>query len=889
MKTKLCFLLLCILAFGPFIWSQEVTGNLEGKIMDPDGRPVLGANISVESISLQGIRSAKSNDQGRFRLPALPPGQYVVKVQHPAFQEASLKDVSIQLGKTRSLGEIRIQFITEEYEVVVQAERPLIDLSSTQIGLNLMKEEFEPLPLERSYRSLAALLPQVNSSHLGDEVNFAGATGLENKYFIDGVDVTDPFRGTTGTNLPYNFVKEVEVRTGGYQAEYTSSLGGILNVITYSGGNEFHGQLFGFFSNNRFRGDPRQGAYEPNTGDFSEYDFGLGIGGPLVRDKLWFYGAYNPTFNREDVNIPGTGLHNDHSTTHTFAGKLTWQVNDSNNLVFMTFGDPTKRRAVGETFADYFGLPSSFSNPDPYLADMETGGINLSLTGKHIISSDIFLETWLSQIRRKEKYEAATERGREELLFIDKSAGSVWSDGYPTFLDNLSVQNSVGIKGAFLLSNHTIKGGAEYRDKRLDNNFKGQALVYLGGNIFNDFDLIQFGTVHYRIPSLFIQDSWMVTDRLRFNFGLRWDKQHIIGSDGQLAQRVNAQLQPRVGFVLMPGKLGAQKIFGSFGRFSQELSSWLSTGFHLEGNIWTFNFYNHDPRVDPSDPFQTISVSDGKIHPEVKNLKGQFYDEFNVGYEREIFDEFILSISGIYRTLRQGIVGGTDSEGATTYGNPGTGPLSQYPKIKRQYSALELTFRKVRGGKFNFISSYVLSRNYGNYPGLYNTDFNMPFPNINAGFYYPEMLVDSEGLLPNDRTHVFKFSGWYRFDFGLTMGGFFLWQSGTPLNEFGSLPQGNPFHIFLKKRGTAGRTDPIWDLNFRFSYDLSQLMKSSLKPHFLMDIFHIGSPRKPVNFDQIHYFGMDQLGNQIFPNPLYRHATKYHPPMTLRIGIEINF
>lgn len=103
MKTKLCFLLLCILAFGPFIWSQEVTGNLEGKIMDPEGRPVLGANISVESISLQGIRSTKTNDQGRFRLPALPPGQYVVKVQHPAFQEASLKDVSIQLTRDASV------------------------------------------------------------------------------------------------------------------------------------------------------------------------------------------------------------------------------------------------------------------------------------------------------------------------------------------------------------------------------------------------------------------------------------------------------------------------------------------------------------------------------------------------------------------------------------------------------------------------------------------------------------------------------------------------------------------------------------------------------------------------------------------------------------------
>jgi hypothetical protein len=889
MKTKLCLLIFCFLTFVPFIWSQEVTGNLEGKVMDPEGEPVLGVNISVEGVSLQGVRSTKTNDQGYFRILALPPGQYSVKVQHPAFQEASVKDVSVQLGKTTSLGEVRIQFITEEHEVVVQAERPLIDPSSTEIGTNLANEEFVPLPLERSYRSLAALLPQVNSSHLGDEVNFAGATGLENKYFIDGVDVTDPFRGITGTNLPYNFVKEVEIRTGGYQAEYRSSLGGILNVITYSGGNEFRGQLFGFFSNNRFRGDPRQGAYEPNTGDFSEYDFGLGMGGPIIRDKLWFYGAYSPTFNREDVNIPGTGLHNDHSTTHTFAGKLTWQANNSNNLVLMIFGDPTKRRAVGETFADYFGLPSSFSNPDPYLADMETGGVNLSLKGKHIISSDIFLETWLSQIRRKEKYEAATESGREELLFIDKSVGSLWSGGYPTLLDNLSVQSSAGMKGTFILSNHTLKAGLEYRDNRLDNNFRGGAIVYLGGGVFEDFDLIQLGTVHYRMPSLFIQDSWMVTDKLRINFGLRWDKQHIIGSDGQLAQRINPMLQPRMGFVFMPGKRGKQKIFGSFGRFSQELATWLSTAYHLEGTVWTFKFYSHDPRIEPSNPFMTISASDGKIHPEIENLEGQFYDEFNLGYEREIADDFVFSISGIYRILRQGIVAGTDLQGVSIYGNPGTGALSHYPKIERQYSALELTLRRVRGKKFNFISSYVLSRNYGNYPGLYCTDFNMPFPNTNATYYFPEMLVNSEGLLPNDRTHVFKFSGWYRFDFGLTVGSFFLLESGTPLNEFGSLPLGNPFHIFLQKRGTAGRTSFIWDLNFRLSYELSRLIQSSLRPRLLVDVFHVGSQRKPMNFDQIHYLSQDQFGNPILPNPFYGHATKYQPPMTLRVGIEIDF
>ena len=140
------------------------------------------------------------------------------------------------LGSTTSLGTIVLQQQSiETEEIIISGNKTLIDPTSTEYGGTLRSKDFENLPLDRDYKSIVALLPLANTSYFGDQVNFAGATGFENKYFIDGMDVSYGFNSGTGTNLPYNFIKDIEVKTGGYEAEYKSSLGGIINVITNSG------------------------------------------------------------------------------------------------------------------------------------------------------------------------------------------------------------------------------------------------------------------------------------------------------------------------------------------------------------------------------------------------------------------------------------------------------------------------------------------------------------------------------------------------------------------------------------------------------------------------------------------------------------------------------
>ena len=224
-----------------------------------------------------------------------------------------------------------------------------------------------------------------------------------------------------------------------------------------------------------------------------------------------------------------------------------------------------------------------------------------------------------------------------------------------------------------------------------------------------------------------------------------------------------------------------------------------------------------------------------------------------------------------------------------TLANPGRPPLAAFPAPERTYSALEFTVKGRAEANPWFLCSYVLSRSAGNYPGLFNSDFEVRLPNANQSFDYLENMVNATGGLPNDRTHVLKLAGSYRFDFGLTAGVFLIYQSGTPLSEFGGSKAGGFNYNFLRPRGTAGRTPSLWDMNIRLTYDLPETVVPPFRIRLVTDLVHIGSARTPVNYEQIHYFNVDASGAQVDPNPLYGQATKFQPPMSLRAGVEVIF
>ncbi len=856
--------------------AQHTTGDLQFRVVDSLGNAISGVNVKVTGPQVQGVRGGVSDGFGYFNILALLPGRVSVEVSHSAYQPVIFENVLIQLGKTTTLGEVTLHGRMHELpELVISGRSPLLDPGTTYSGANIHSADIEGLPVERNYRSIVSLLPQANTSYFGDEVNVAGATGWENKYFVDGVDVTDSFLGMSGTNLPYNFVSEIEVREGGYEAEYPSALGGIVNVITPSGGNEFHGSASGFFTSNRFAASKRVGLLDPTQGGFSDYDVGVGLGGPLVRDQLWFYVAYNPKVEQRDVAVPSFGTSVDRKFTNSFAGKLTWRPLQKLTLILLSTGDPNEWHAVGEGIT-----PSGLANPDPFFSDQKHGGVNLSLRGTYVSEDGFLVDGSFSRTTQKGVWQGATERGRNEDLFENGGDAGVWSGGLGFFVNRFIYSNTFNINGTLISGSHILKSGFQFKVAGVDEDDGGKRYIRWDDTSYQLQQDRAKTTVGDRIPSLYIQDAWRIFEGLRLNFGIRWDNQSIVASNGLVAQKFTNEFQPRIGIVLLPDKDGSQKLFASFGRFYQELSTDLSENYTDQRYGVAIN-YKHDPRIDPSGG-DTAYYARAAIQNEETGLTGQCYDEFNLGYERLLGENLKMGVQGVYRTLREAVNWVySRSDNSWHFGNPGRGALSAVPRAQRDYMALEFTVQGQSGEHFNFLASYVLSRNYGNYTGLFDPYNHTGGSGGNSTFGANADATISTGLLPNDRTHVFKCSGSYRFDFGLTAGTSFAWESGTPLSEMAS------DFTFLGPRGTSGRTPAFWDLNARIAYDLPLL--TEWRTRLLLDVFHIASQQKPVDIVQKHYYNIDNSGNPVYLNPDYGLAYRYQPAMSVRLGMEVSF
>jgi hypothetical protein len=569
--------------------------------------------------------------------------------------------------------------------------------------------------------------------------------------------------------------------------------------------------------------------------------------------------------------------------------------------MFSIFGDPSRRDRIATNTTAPFS-PSSLANPDPFLGTLEQGSTSFSLRGNHLFSNNLQLEAALSRYSAEQIAEAATEIGKKEPLLIDLTTG-IWSGGYGEEFDRQSTRNAASLTGTYFFKDHTLKAGLQFEDNIFDEGWTwvsegpdsaGQILKNSDSNYISlpllpsDTDF----TIRNRVLSFFAQSSIAFHPRLTVNLGFRWDGQYVKGKETKNTKNILDQHQPRLGFVFQPGILGTQKVSGSFGRFYELIPSRGLWGF-VGGVSQHIVIYDHNPLEDPTggNRVQVATAEDVNIE---EDLKGEHFDEFTLGYEREINGQFKFGVRGIHRILREIIQNADDPVGSSQNltGNPGRGILEHMPDPERKYTALGITLEKHRGKNLNFLASYVLSRTYGNYTGLFSSDTGLDLPNVGLQFDNPEQLVNATGLLPNDHTHVLKFNGSYRFDFGLSAGAFFLWQTGSPLSELGAHPDPTETfsYSFLRERGTVGRTPAIWDLNLRLTYNLNRVLKTNFRQKLILDVFHLFSQRKAVKVEQAHFFAIDpNTGEQISENSNYLEPLLFQPPMTIRLGLEIGF
>lgn len=305
------------------LWAQETGSVLNGVVKDASGAVIAGGTVTITNKATGRVYTTTTGMDGAYFARDLEPGHYSVRFQMTGFAPVEVADVNLLLGKTLKVdGTLQVAPVAQAVTIIETA--PSIDLSSTTIGHNVTSEEFLRLPKGRTFQGLLLTSPSVNSGIIEGGFQVNGASGAENQFVIDGVSTNSQMDGRSRQNAVFEFLQEVQVKTGGISAEYGGALGGVLSAVTKSGGNSFHGDVHYYFDGNEIAAGPVKrlltvsetlsnkvnGFYSQDDKQvLNRHEWGGSLGGPFMKDKMWFFVGVSPRWTRREndyILVDGT-------------------------------------------------------------------------------------------------------------------------------------------------------------------------------------------------------------------------------------------------------------------------------------------------------------------------------------------------------------------------------------------------------------------------------------------------------------------------------------------------------------------------------------------------------------------------------------------------------
>jgi Carboxypeptidase regulatory-like domain len=354
--------------------AQELSGTkggLQGLVTDSSGAVVPGAQVTITGNS--DTRTLTTNDAGHWEAIDLTPGPYSVSVEREGFSKTQTKGIDVEINRVEGVNLV-LQAGAVAQTIQVDATATTIDTGTTALSSNLTSSFYSQVPVARDVGSLFYTAPGVTNSGGTGTANpsVGGATGLENQYIADGVNITDggygglgvysPIYGSLGTGIDLTFIQEVQVKTGAFEPKYGNGDGGIVQIVTKSGGNAYHGALAAFFAPDAFSAGQRYAddyfqrvnvrghiASEPQADASAE--IGGYVPGVHLKDKLFFYGAYNPALNQvywlppSVAGLYSHGAFTNKTTINSYAAKVTFKLNEGTSVDASVFSDPSKTNA----------------------------------------------------------------------------------------------------------------------------------------------------------------------------------------------------------------------------------------------------------------------------------------------------------------------------------------------------------------------------------------------------------------------------------------------------------------------------------------------------------------------------------------------------------------
>jgi len=623
MQTRFLVTTLLLLLITGTVFAQGVqTATLQGTITGPDGNPLPGVTITVKSPSMMGERTTVTQTTGDYILPGLPPGDYTITVGLEGMQSVT-KKMPLALGvPTHFDAKLKLAGVAEA--ITVTAAAPTV-LENTTVGANVKKETVEQLPLLRTPIDIGALSPGVTGDRggrattpVGGQLSINGGMAYDNNFMINGVNFQDNIFGNTNNLFVEDAIQETQVLTSGISAEYGHFTGGVLNVITKSGGNQFTASLRDNMNKGSwlaltpyeqgFRGNGVATANpQPHTAKLSHIYEGT-VGGPIMRDRLWFFAAGHKEKSSTPRNLAITGIaYNQDDQNNRPEIKLTGNIASGHTLQVDYINNPLKRNLETQVSpATLSALGHNSSRPNYGYSAFYSGVLASSLFGEARYSKKHFGFRGVGGTST----DIVNSPFRSNVRVPGVSANATFNAPYFDATDPEDRNNKSAFAAlSYFLSkpkwgSHDIKGGYErFTDERTGGNSQTATnYVFYGGYktaagvpvvdangdfvpLFNPCTVpcnaAGGATTDTRIgywlstrgakidtdtDSLFINDRWNLNQYLNFNLGARYEKTKAHSTGGIIGVDTS-NIVPRLGASYDPMGNGRYKVDVTYAQY----------------------------------------------------------------------------------------------------------------------------------------------------------------------------------------------------------------------------------------------------------------------------------------------------------------------------------
>ena len=708
--------------------AQQQVGGLRVLVTDRTGSVIPGAEVEFASRVLIRPVFGVSDDQGLVIKNNLPPGTYAVTVRFPGFRTSVNEDVAVQAGRIFSV-ETALEVGRIDSTIIVEAGQAAIDTFKSESASIYTGQRITDAPGGRDFSDYARFTPSVNVEAQAGNVTYRGtsvrgisvdgSSGAENVFYIDGVDTTSMYNGLNNQNLRVETVQEFQLKTAGYEAEFGGAMGGVLSIRTKSGSNDIHGSVLWYGSGSTLTGAPsKRLRLDPSQDvDVAEYvfdaeddetinEYGFTLGGPIWRDRIWFFGALLPQVRNRTRSVTftsgETGVFKRKDRLQSTTVKIDFQPAESVRLMSSYVSDRSKWKG---------GLPhrDGTSNPD---FEWEKEGFEhpgYTVTGAMTFTPSpvaILDARWgLNAIQTEQLLAPNQVRHRfpqapgligyspDDPLYRPRGFSSIGHSASFNTSQDFQKKSTVSLSGSYLATlagqQHDLRYGWQFNGLAHDVNdaYKFDYVLFHYARPYNTVDgtvrtsvctgpdgdrydpcgyyavRTPFGVVAnvatYR-HALFVQDAWTINGSLTLNLGLRFEREEIPSfsdlpefSGAVFKWRFLDKTAPRLGFAYDLLRNAKVKLFGSWARFYDAMKLEMANG-SFGGFKWLSHYYLMD---DTTVDWTRIGGLSGQ-----GDYPGTFVETRN--WRLPSFEDLDPGLKPMRMT---GVVAGAEYEAATDY------------------------------------------------------------------------------------------------------------------------------------------------------------------------------------------------------------------------------